>query len=638
MIMLANNSLSEVPSIGPQPSLSLLCLSGNRIADVNFPSTYIYSYNNLTVDLAENKIETLDRFTFSSLAGTTMVKMYLYNNSIRSVGPGTFDSLTSIGELYLGFNPLSIESLTYVADYCNRNQTALAFLTQESLINGISNFMKLGIRLGMCSRFCSGYIFEEFENLTKIRLTKDNLFQFSKLDFSGKNNVLAMDLSGLNISSFPNFLPTTLESLDLRGNKISEIHQNEILYLGGLKKLLLARNSIVDLWSGSFNGLGNLRVLDLGHNRIGTVSRDLFEPLQNITHLYLGNNGLIYLTKLSQPLVSLHILDLSDNSCETVEKPFSESFPSLQILNLENNNLGKTAFLSASDKSLFSGLTALEQVFMSNNNIHNLGDLTLRDQVSLKVLNISMNKISGWGPNVFKFTRNLTKLDISFNLLPVLTESNLHDLNNLKTLRMKGNPFICKCDFLWLREWIDRTSVALPDKESYTCHGPDEWRSKRVLDFTKDKINCTIIPTIVGAISGAILLFAFFVILVYRNRWRLRLGLYLLSKRGRHFLRDVRGHAQHPNNGAINDDVRQDYYDAYISCNDRDFDWVINHLLPGIDTGRYDDVMFGGDFKLYFDPRDQEPGNILSRKSSGIIIIIHVGFVPLYKLRVRLGP
>ena len=66
---------------------------------------------------------------------------------------------------------------------------------------------------------------------------------------------------------------------------------------------------------------------------------------------------------------------------------------------------------------------------------------------------------------------------------------------------------------------------------------------------------------------------------------------------------------QNPNDEAINDDGRQDIYDAYISCNDLDYDWVLQHLLPGVDNGHYDDDLFGGDFKLYFDPRDQEPGN-----------------------------
>ena len=620
-VHLGYNALSEVPSVGTQPRLSKLDLSRNRIVNATFPSTYRGSYSNLSIDLSENHIETLDRFTFSSLAGTTIFDMDLSYNNISSVGPGTFDPLTSIETLYLDYDQLRIEALKNVADDCSRYQVTLGFIA-GSLVYGISAFMKIGIPLGICASFSSGYIFQDFRNLTIIRLTKGDLFQFSdELDFPGKKNVLAMDLAENAFSSFPKYLPTSLESLDLRGNKISELYENDMSYLGSLKTLLLARNSIDDLRPGAFNGLGYLRVLDLYQTSIATVPRDLFEPLQNLTHLYLGKNEIKFLGKLSNPLVSLRVLDLSDNDCEMVDNPFAESFPSLQILNLERNNLGKTGFLSESGEPLLSGLTCLDQAFISSNNIPKLSDLILQDQGSLQLLDVGNNQISGWGPNMFQFTRNISKLDISFNLIPVLTESNLHDLNNLKELHMKGNPFICSCDLLWFREWIDSTSVALPDKESFMCHGPEEWRGKPLSEFNKDKINCTMIPTIVGAISGALVLGVVSVVLVYRNRWRLRLRLYLLSKRGRHFLRDVRGQARHPNYGAINDDGRQDYYDAYISCSDRDYDWALHNLLPGIDNGRYDDEMFGGDFKLYFDPRDKEPGKVFTTKNNNTYFV-----------------
>ena len=615
-IHLRFNALSEVPSIGLQPRLNKLDLSRNRIVNATFPSTYRGSYSNLSIDLSKNYIETLDRFTFSSLAGTTIFDIDLSHNNIRSVGPGIFDPLTSIETLYIDYDQLSIEALKNVADYCSKNQVTLGF-GFGLLVKGISAFMKIGIPLGICASFSSGYVFEEFRNLTIIRLTKGDLFRFSdELDFPGKKNVLAMDLAENDFSSFPKYLPTSLEILDLRRNKVSVLYENAMSYLGSLKTLLLARNSIVDLRPGAFKGLGNLRVLYLNQTRIGSVPRDLFKHLQNLTHLYLGKNEIKFLEKRSNPLVSLRVLDLSDNNCEMVDNPFAESFPSLQILNLERNNLGKTGFLSGSGEPLLSGLTALEKVFISSNSIRNLPDLTFHDQVSLQLLDISKNQISGWGSNMFQFTRNISKVDISFNLIPVLTENNLHALNNLEVLHMTGNPYICNCDFLWFREWIDTTSVALPDKESYTCNGPEEWRRKPVLEFTKDKINCTMIPTIVGAVSGALVLAVLSVVLIYRNRWRLRLRLYLLSKRGRHFLRDVRGQAQHPNYGAINDDGRQDYYDAYISCSDRDYDWALHNLLPGIDNGRYDDNMFGGDFKLYFDPRDKEPGKVFTTKNN----------------------
>ena len=381
-----------------------------------------------------------------------------------------------------------------------------------------------------------------------------------------------------------------------------------IVNLRRLKVLLLAGNDIYFIAPFAFDGFGSLEVLDLAHNKIEDLSGTIFKPIRNLTHLYLGGNDIKLLMKTPNPLVALRVLDLSHNVIETVDAPFSVSFPSLYAINLEGNNLGKIVFQSDIGDRLFSHLTELQDINIARNNIRDLPDLIFRDQNSLKFLNLRKNQLSGWGPDVFQFTRNIEQFDISSNSLSILTESNLHNLNNLKELNLTDNKFMCNCDLLWFRDWIDHTTVVLPHKESYLCDGPEGWKGKPLLEFTKDKINCTAIPAILGAVAGAIIFTAVSGLIIYRNRWRLYLRLYLLSKRGRQFVRKDRELSQHPDYGTTNDDGRRDHYDAYISCNECDYDWVLHHLLPGIDSGDYANDGFWGDFHLYYDPRDQEPG------------------------------
>ena len=101
----------------------------------------------------------------------------------------------------------------------------------------------------------------------------------------------------------------------------------------------------------------------------------------------------------------------------------------------------------------------------------------------------------------------------------------------------------------------------------------------------------------------------FIAFLAYKNRWRLRLRWYRVSKRGKRFLGQLRTTDRHVNYGAINENM--DLSDAYISCSEQDKPWVLQHLLPGIDN----DGTFGGQFKLYFDDRDSEPGKCLFMSS-----------------------
>ena len=305
----------------------------------------------------------------------------------------------------------------------------------------------------------------------------------------------------------------------------------------------------------------------------------------------------------------MRTLDLRDNKCKYVHQNVFKAMVSLIILHLERNNLSYS-FTGRFGKQLFTGLNDLQELYITENNVEMLSDSLLKDQRNLKFLKMDKNKISGWSPNMFRFTKQLKKLDISHNQIAVLGEDRLRYLNQIEEINFQDNPFACNCDLLWFREWIDRTSVRLPNKETYKCCSPEEWCGKHLITFSRDKINCEDFSKyiILGSVSRTLLVSVITVTFLYRNRWRLRLRIYHISKRGNLFLRMLKAHARMGNNyGAINDN--QGLYDAYISCSEYDNDWVLHHLLPGIDDGKYDDdTIFGGDFKLYYDPRDFDPG------------------------------
>ena len=375
---------------------------------------------------------------------------------------------------------------------------------------------------------------------------------------------------------------------------------------------MLSHNNIHRIGHKTFKGLANLALLDLTHNKIGGVALSYFTPLQNLTTLRLGGNKIRVFKSdqsSSERLASMRNLDLRDNKCDYVHENVFTSMVSLEILHMERNSLSYL-FTGRYGKQIFTGLNNLKELFITDNNVESISDSLLKDQINLKVLKMDRNKISGWGPNMFRFTKNLKKLDISHNQILFLDKDRLQHLNQLEEINFRDNPFACNCYLLWFREWIDRTSVQLAYKETYKCRSPEEWRGKQLMTFSRDKINCEDLSKyiIVGSVSGTLLVSVLTVTFLYRSRWRLRLRIYLISKRGKLFLRMLKAHARMGNNyGAINGN--QGLYDAYISSSEYDNDWVRLHLLPGIDDGKYhDDTMFGGDFKLYYDPRDFDPG------------------------------
>ena len=550
---------------------------------------------------------------------------------IKTIDPFAFEGLYGLTDLDLSANNISIIQ-----------KQAFANLPRLKHLDLSDNRIK----------YIEIESFSGTESISTIYLRRNKLSEVPSIGSQPRLKFLDLSQNRIKNGVFP---PSYTDS---KGNLSIDLSENE-LRLSEIDFSALAESTIVDLRLSRNHQ-------NLVDSNTYTLPLEKFKSIRNLKNLYLDNckiNGFEH--DFSTPLISLRVLDLSDNTILFDWEPLFKSMPYLQTLHFENSNLGFTG-QHWTGKTLFSELKTLKQLFISNNNIFmitaatfndlvalkelslsnnkisgwgpdvfrrsknivkldisnnnivNLKNTSFHDLIALKVLDISNNKISGWGPDVFRFSKNIVKLDISFNVIPFLTENNLKDLINLQELFLNGNYFICTCNFLWFREWIDNTNVTLPDKELYTCHGPEEWRGKPVLEFTSDKTNCTKsfisytnivgapVPvfTITGALVGSIVLVLIMGILIYKNRWRIRLRIYLLTKRGRLFVETQREREQRANEGD------HDHYDAYISCCEQDYDWALHHLLPDVDNGGYDNGKFGGNFKLYFDPRDKDIGKI----------------------------
>ena len=624
-LVLDGNSFTTVPSVGHQPYLNELHLFTNNIVGATFPNSYRNGSKTLLINLSENKIQALGNETFLALTGVTVTGLTLTNNNISTIAAGTFTPLSTLESLKLGSNPLAISAIKNVA--LDLEQKSLAFLdlsgvfaSEKEFYEGMSFFKNTTITtLELCRNsisYLANGVFKEFKNVRVLHLSKNELFEVSTQVFADLHDLVEVGLDNNMFTVFPRQLPKSLTNLNLAGNRITTIRTNDMKDLQNLNRLSIRKNQIGRLEKGAFNGLERLDTLYLSNNQIGVLSGFVFQPLKSLTHLFLNDNNLHQIFQvLFDPMKSLRRLDLSGNGCcDRMQGTTFASMTSLRYLHLERNNL--SGYIASKDADLlFKGLSELKEIHLSTNNIQRISDSLFKDQVALEILKLDNNPITGWGPNLFKHTANMTKLDMSHNKIGVLYANNLADLDNLDELNLANNPFVCGCDLLWFREWIDRTAVSLPGKKSYKCASPKQWGGKPLLEFTKDKINCTFVATeyaiaIIASISTALIISLLSGFFVYRNRWRIRLRLYLLSNRGRQFIRNIQTNAQGANYGSINDDIERNHYDAYVSCSEDDNEWVLKHLLPGIDDGLYEDGTFGGEFKLYHDPRDFNPGKL----------------------------
>lgn len=624
-INIRQNYLLAVPSFGYQSNLTYIDMFDNLIVNATFPTSFMDNLQKLSVNLGKNSIQTIKKFTFASLANKRILELNLGQNKIRTVEKNAFAAFQSVSSLTLNKNRLNTLSLKNMSvdlkgkslkslDLSDNSLTLSAiYFSLSRIVNATLKILRLrsnNISALMARRFST------FKELTELDMSRNRITYIFENAFEGLDKLSSLKLDNNYVMSVPKDMPTTLKRFYLNKNAIKELESNAFKKLFKLKELSLKQNNIFSLSSGSFNDLGNLEKLDMSNNNIFYLPGSIFSPLKRLIHLDLGKNKLHsiqHLPNVFEPLTSLRFLSLQDNKYSFFHETTFLTTVSLQTLRLEVNNLGDF-FAEENGRKLFRGLTNLEILSIANNNIKTLHESLFKDQLSLKELHAEHNMLSLWGQNTFRSTKNLTVLDMSFNLIHGIEETNLHYLNDLRYLSLAGNPFICNCNLLWFREWINTTTTVLPNIDSYTCHGPKEWHPKPLLQFSRSKIDCTNHTedknVIIGAAFAGLLVSVCVCVLGYKVRWRIRLRLYLISKRGKRFIRDFKMVNRMRNYGAIGN--HQELFDAYISCSDQDKPWVLRHLFPGIDNGQLNDEnRFGGSFKLYFDERDSEAGNLV---------------------------
>jgi hypothetical protein len=166
--------------------------------------------------------------------------------------------------------------------------------------------------------------------------------------------------------------------------------------------------------------------------------------------------------------------------------------------------------------------------------------------------------------------KGLTFLGLRGNKLNTFHTSTLPDniVNELKTINLAINPYICNCDLISFIKWLNNTKIVIQEyPHDYYCVMPESWKGKLLNTFSED---CTehqrLTVTIIVAISCSILVvMAITTITVYKMRWHIRYWIYLIR-------------AKHRNYSRLSN---TDYvYDGFVVYCDEDREWVHEKLVP----------------------------------------------------------
>lgn len=260
IVDLSRGTLREIESssFSSHRQLETLLLNDNALVTVG-SNTLEVLINLQTLDLSRNDILDITDGAFSTNAKLQV--LHLEHNRIHTILPGAFRGLVGLRELYLQFNELTkalsspLPELRILDMSSNRLRSLPEF-------DG-NNLTLLNVSMNPLTKLEGKYF------LTRNRLQSVNL-SFCNLDeipysnmFNRVNLLQTLDLTGNRIKSLPNVTLPILTDLYIGGNKIREISEKHVRYIGNLTYLDMRKTNFTSIDVKIFKTLHHLETFSI---------------------------------------------------------------------------------------------------------------------------------------------------------------------------------------------------------------------------------------------------------------------------------------------------------------------------------------------------------------------------------------
>ncbi|XP_043923939.1 toll-like receptor 13 [Protopterus annectens] len=555
-----------------------------------------------SIQLNSLNLSSVDNVTAEICLRQTLLKVLnLQSNKYHTIKEGVFNNCLNLNHLDLEDNGLyevdedAFKGLTNLS-YLSLAQNLLP--TVPNATRQLSFLESLDLSFNCISEIKA----QDFEHLGKLKylnLTGNKIIKISSSLFKGLYSLIGMNLENnllLDISELSNSL-YKVEFLMLCRNKLSLIQKNTFINLVSLKILNLHDNQISDIEEGAFEGLKNLKILFLGSNKMkrNALEKDIFKGMTSLRQLQIFDNHLAYESSvpLKTPpfrhLKSLAFLSINSqhNGMQHIPINFLEGLDSLKEIHAGNLAI---KYLDPKTFSYTPNLTFLD---VSNNALKVVSKdmfLYLPDLIELH-----FNKIGIDSLDFFRNTStlsNLKHLRVAGNQLNVIHEDQVIALPSIKFLDMRENPFSCSCDNSWFLKWslLDNKTQVIYFYD-YTCAYPPNFKGTKLPNFNASSCIFEFDFYLFLSSSSSVAIVIIVSSIYHFWRWHVFYAYYL-------FLASVYDKRQ----------LKKPYmykckYDAFISYNRHDEDWVINKLLPNLEEYYH--------WKLCLHHRDFEPGKAI---------------------------
>lgn len=179
-----------------------------------------------------------------------------------------------------------------------------------------------------------------------------------------------------------------------------------------------------------------VKVLDFSGNKLSSLPENMFSVWNTLLlqSLNLSSNHITDIEKLSfSGLTELEVLDLSRNNIFSIDAEAFHSTQNLSIVRLANNRLTEI------NETVFSPLILLKYLDLSNNKISSIQKEMFHRNTGLEWLSLTNNRLTAIDPSTFQQQSNLSYLDLSRNKITQIKRGVFYNNTELESLLLADN-------------------------------------------------------------------------------------------------------------------------------------------------------------------------------------------------------
>ncbi|KAI8515336.1 Calcium-independent phospholipase A2-gamma [Branchiostoma belcheri] len=284
-------------------------------------------------------------------------------------------------------------------------------------------------------------------------------------DYCGCSSTTSCNCVGLGLTSIPQNLQPSVNSLDLTNNQITTLSQPQLSRYRNLRTLNLVRNHISVINNRAFYYQTSLNSLDLQRNQLTSLRADMFEGLSNLETLDLYYNCIRSLeAETFSPTPQLQTLNLSANNLTSLPPGLFDGLNQLQTLNIYEN------YIKIIPPNIFKNLQRLRYLNLSTNKISIIPTEAFVELPKLEELYLFSNRITNIRPNTVSNLPQLTILRLDYNKLHTISPGAFTGLAKLQQLRLQNNQ-LTSISFIGQYEFLELALLYLNDNN--ITHIPD---------------------------------------------------------------------------------------------------------------------------------------------------------------------